>query len=224
SDVLELIERRDTIQVWLARLDEQKGKVSERVLVRVRDDYQSRLRETLDALAGHRRVIQEELDRATRRLAEAEEEHQAAVDRLEEMRLRHLIGEIDQDTWSKRETELTAAVETASARETEIRAETRRLTELLDQLDERQPAATADVTLTDPPFYAAEEAAGDFGDDEDLYLDDENDALVAPAAAASTAPGVDPADDPLADTAPKPGLKCAECGYTNDLSAWFCGV
>jgi chromosome segregation ATPase len=26
------------------------------------------------------------------------------------------------------------------------------------------------------------------------------------------------------ETAPKPGLKCGECGYTNDLSVWYCGV
>jgi hypothetical protein len=33
----------------------------------------------------------------------------------------------------------------------------------------------------------------------------------------------DEADEDV-DTSPKPGIKCAECGYTNDVSAWFCGV
>jgi hypothetical protein len=26
------------------------------------------------------------------------------------------------------------------------------------------------------------------------------------------------------DTRPKPGVKCPDCGYTNDPQAWYCGV
>jgi hypothetical protein len=259
SEVLDLLQRRATVQSWLVRLDEQRGSVSDRVLERVRADYERRLRDTLDSLASHRRAIQDELERATSRLVAAEEEHEDAVDQLEEARLRNLIGEIDDPAWEDREPVLDETVREARDREAEVRAETERLRDLLEQLDDREPGSGAE------PIFALEATATDLDSRPDVELGEEGegDEFVAETpeptsviSAATPEPrgrvisreesdaflqeidrslsGAPETQEPSAadegtseteeDTSPKPGLKCAECGYTNDLSAWFCGV
>ncbi len=252
-EVLELLEQRAAVQQWLARLDEQQGKVSEHVLARVRDDYQRRLQEALDALATHRRAIQEEVERATSRLVAAESEHRSALDELEEARLRNAIGELDDTVWSEREADLSEAVRSAEEHEVGAREETERLRNLLDQLDDREQETSAgddsttafelepagesdDDADSDPPSPAAEASAtpphGDIlrsaDADDDSFLQDLDLSLAPPAgepesAEVSWTPAAS-AEDDEGLTAPKPGLKCGECGYTNDLSAWFCGV
>jgi hypothetical protein len=262
SEVLDLLQRRATVQSWLVRLDEQRGSVSDRVLERVRADYERRLRDTLDSLASHRRAIQDELERATSRLVAAEEEHEDAVDQLEEARLRNLIGEIDDPAWTDREPALDDTVREARDREAEVRAETERLRDLLEQLDDREPGSGAEsnfaleATTTDldarPDVELIED--GEEEDDDEFVAEtpeptsvisaanpeprgrvisrEESDAFLqeidrslsgAPETQEPSAADEDAAEIEE-DTSPKPGLKCAECGYTNDLSAWFCGV
>jgi rubrerythrin len=265
AEVLDLLQRRATVQSWLARLDEQRGSVSERVLERVRADYERRLRDTLDSLASHRRAIQDELERATSRLVAAEEEHEDAVDQLEEARLRNLIGEIEDPAWKDREPVLDETVREARDREAEVRAETERLRDLLEQLDDREPGSGAapnfslEATGTDldsrPDGDLAEEVVEveDVEEDEfvaetpepapvisaatqeprgrviskeesDAFLQEIDRSLSGAHETEVPRAADEGADETEEDTSPKPGLKCAECGYTNDLSAWFCGV
>jgi chromosome segregation ATPase len=233
ADVQKLLEERATVQRWLARLEEQRGNVSERVLQKVRGDYERRLQEALGSLASHRRAIQEELDRSRERLASAEEEHETANDEREEARLRNLIGELDDGTWAGRESQLTERVEAADRQMTEARAETERLRDLLHQLEEREEAVP--VFTLEPSSEYEEEEDDDYEDGEEDE-DDEPEIDSAPLDLRETpvairgvgggaASRLDIVADPEPeDTAPKPGLKCTECGYTNDLSAWFCGV
>ena len=66
-EVGELLERRAQVQTWLERLEAQRGTVSDRALERVREDYEGRLRDTLEALRSHREAIEGELAEARRR-------------------------------------------------------------------------------------------------------------------------------------------------------------
>ena len=88
--------------------------------------------------------------------------------------------------------------------------------------DIRLESGTSDLPepwALDPPDVtleagSASQQADAFLADLDRALQDENE----PASAGDPPDGEDP------ETLPKPGLKCPECGYTNDISAWFCGV
>lgn len=69
------------------------------------------------------------------------------------------------------------------------------------------------------------EDEADLTDLEDGVLTELEAALTESATDAEIAvTGTATATDEEADTAPKPGIKCGECGYTNDVNAWFCGV
>jgi hypothetical protein len=241
SEVEELLDRRATIEDWLTRLEDQRGKVSERIIERVREDYQNRLREALDALGAHRRAIQEQVDRAREALALAEARRAEAAEELEEAQLRTLIGEIDETSWAEQEPRLTTAVSETAEAAANARDEAERLSALLDQLDERErtpapndePAVTPgrlDALIEDPDpdativegfdaigIATVVELPANDADDEDSFLSEIDLAL------GTTNDEDRPVNGEL-DTAPKPGVKCGECGYTNDINAWFCGV
>jgi len=248
EEVFHLLARRSQVQEWLKRLDTQRGAVKDRILERVREDYEARLQETVETLARHREAVRNRFDEAGERLGTAEEEHLAILDRLEEARLRHLIGEMDEPHWAETSGRLGKLVEAARENEEAAREENRRLAELLQQLEER-----GEIEKDSPPLDAYH--PGDIEDDED-YEDGTPGGTALAGASFSAGPSaslsagapflaeIDRAisgheeelssppppsravslDENPEMTAPKPGLKCSECGYTNDLGAWFCGV
>jgi hypothetical protein len=237
AEIAELLERRSTVQRWLDRLQAQHGTVSDKILQRVREDYENRLRETLAVLGSHRDSITSQLERATTRLVEAEDQNVQAQETLEEGRLRNAIGEIDEDTWNTERGELEAAVAAARTAESSVRDETERLRDLLDQLDEKeepgeQPAVREE--LRSSPSPPPEDTLAVFEPAPPPEPKPREITISAPAQSEPVFSEVtaDEQDDrilvsdelPSEETAPKPGLKCPECGYTNDLSAWFCGV
>lgn len=271
-EVRELLDRRASLQKWLVGLEAQRGITSERILQRVREDYEGRLSSTNEALSSHVNGIRAEMDRAAERSADAERIHDAAVDALEEARLRHAIGELPGDGWEDRERELMDAVRSAKIAEDASRTEVDRLHELLGTLTNSDSPAEVDFTAILKEDAGAESSPSTFPEDfdaaprpsalpESTFADSvDSDATVesgsaapntgftpAPQVAAAEgegtvypdrapvelqaeapqpeAPGLFDEDEvPSAEKAPPPGLKCGECGYTNDLSAWFCGV
>ncbi len=246
TEVEELLDRRATIEDWLARLDEQKGKVSERIIARVREDYRSRLQAALDSLGAHRRSIQEQVDQARALLASTEALRAQAAEELEEAQLRTLIGEIDEAVWADQEPRLKAVVSETAETAAKARAEAERLSAILTQLDERERSASGDddsptltIGIAEPVDDLEVDSGTDFEAGEtieaigiatvvELPVDEfeETEAFLTEIdRALATTQGQDvSSEDGEADTAPKPGVKCGECGYTNDLNAWFCGV
>lgn len=236
SEVESLLERRAQITLWLERLEEQRGTVSERSLERVRADYESRLTEALDALRTHRDAITAEFEAAQQRADAAEARRSSADERLEEGTLRQTIGELSPEGWATERAELEAEVAAAGHDLERAREESERLRGLLQQMDaEAEGDAAPDnaraisegeagAEVVAQPAPGASLAPGSpepaFLLDIDRALDgDANDELtIVPAPLAAND------EEPSEETAPKPGLKCPECGYTNDLSAWFCGV
>ncbi len=252
TEVEELLDRRATIEEWLARLDEQEGRVSEQIIARVREDYRRRLQAALDSLGAHRRAIQDQVEQARALLANAETRRARAAEELEEAQLRTLIGEIDEESWAEQEPRLKAALNETAETASNARAEAERLGAILVQLDEREHNASG--TDDGPAYTAGIAELADNADDADVALEDSEPILDVSEAfeaigiatvielpipeveeteaflteidrALAAAGGQDvSSDDGEADTAPKPGVKCGECGYTNDINAWFCGV
>lgn len=308
----ELLERRAQLQGWLTRLDEVGDDIPAQVAQRVRADYEQRLATVVAELSSHSAALAADRERLDERLLVTAERHDAAVETLEEVRLRHRIGEIPAEEWDARRGGLEAEVEAASADRAAVEQEIAALEGLLAQLasandevavfapfddeatveegtggaapaevveaadayaptdfaaaaqewepllDEepeaepeplpelgpQQPAeevAAADIGALAPDspisgldqdlveitsFAAAAEALAEevdpapAGDDDYAFLEELDRAIAATApTGASLEEG---AEEP--DTRPQPGLKCPECGYSNDPAAWYCGV
>lgn len=94
-----LLRDRAQFQGWLARLDDNTGKVPVAVTAKVRLDYEGRLLQVLDALKAHAGAVDEALTRLRHELSSIEVRDGAAAERLAEAELRHLVGEYDDDAW-----------------------------------------------------------------------------------------------------------------------------
>lgn len=83
-------------------------------------------------------------------------------------------------------------------------------------------AGASDDLVEITTFAAAAEALADEAepaqDDDDYAFLQELDRAIA-----ATAPTGEKAEEE-SDTRPQPGLKCPDCGYSNDPAAWYCGV
>lgn len=85
------------------------------------------------------------------------------------------------------------------------------------------PDAEAPDDLVEITTFAA--AAEALADDAEPAQDDDDYAFLQELdrAIAATAPTGEKAEEE-SDTRPQPGLKCPDCGYSNDPAAWYCGV
>jgi hypothetical protein len=208
--VHELVAQRDQLRGWIARLDEVGNGAPSRVAQRVRADYEERLRRVTEALSAHAEEVQRSLESLRGELDAAEERRAQAADALEETRLRHLIGELDEPAWDQARAPLeqdVAAAEEALAR---TRGEVERLSSLSSEISAGGAQA------------AAEEPVEDEGGAEPLpvfaYAPDEEDDAVAspPAAAAPVAEETAPPED-VADA--------ADAGVSGEeLAAWISEV
>lgn len=101
-EVTELIERSQTIRGWIEKLGEHEGETSRAVYEKVLADYRERLERVTADLRTHRADLVETLERHRAEVdaLRADREDQAA--RLEEARLRHAVGEYDDEVWDER--------------------------------------------------------------------------------------------------------------------------
>jgi hypothetical protein len=110
-----LLEQRARYMEWLAKLDDLGGQYRPEVARRVRGDYQERLTGVEDELHGHQAELESSLAERQSRLGELEQRHDACAAELEEIELRHQVGEFDDSEWedrkSEREQELRGIVE-----------------------------------------------------------------------------------------------------------------
>lgn len=309
----DLLAQRAQLQEWLDRLNDVGQDIPPQVARRVRADYEQRLTAVIAELSAHSEALAGDRERLDERLLAAAERHDAAVDTLEETRLRHLIGEVPAEEWEGRRSGLEAEVEAAAAERSGIEQEITGLEELLAQISvdggagstpadeatleagtpapvevptaeletaadvsdfaeaaeewepliEEEPAAeplpvlegaqpvepaapVADVSALAPEteqesanrreveddlveitnFAAAAEALADEVDPAPAADDDYAFLQELDRAIAATSPTGDSAEESEDEgkTRPQPGLKCPECGYSNDPAAWYCGV
>ncbi|HEX2209882.1 MAG TPA: hypothetical protein VHG93_19530, partial [Longimicrobium sp.] len=127
ATVHDLIRQREQLTGWIARLDEVGGQASTRAAERIRADYVERLRRVNESLSSHRGEIQADLERFRGALAQAEERRLAVADEMDEVSLRHLIGELDEEAWNAARPDLEARVRAEEEAVAAARAEVERL-------------------------------------------------------------------------------------------------
>lgn len=258
--VSQLLSKRAEILGWLERLDQARDGETQRVVDRIRTDYQQRLHDVVRELTEHVASLRSELDSARERHQHADSRFLEAEDALHEARLRHRIGEIPADVWESRRGDLERAVEAALSERTEAEKDVQRLEDVLSQVETgarpdavelgmERPGTPADPAGGDTRGQSDEAAIEldapvpprgrprvDFAADEEADVADlepgelEQDFAFLEKldrAIAFSAPPTDAfaeVDELEEETRVQKGSKCPECGYTNDVEAWYCGV
>ncbi|HEX8321903.1 Ran-binding zinc finger domain-containing protein [Longimicrobium sp.] len=208
SPVLQLIQQREQLNQWIARLDEVAPQASSRATERVRADYADRLRRVNEDLATHRDEIEADLQAQRGALDAAEQQRAHAADIMDEVQLRHLIGELDEAAWNRQRPELEQAVARADQALVHARGEVERLQALAADIAGAATRASAPAPTTAatpalpiaaapapapaaPAPPAAPPAAAEVEDDWEPSFPDAEPAPVSPESLA-------PADEPLA--------------------------
>ncbi|MBW3629630.1 MAG: hypothetical protein KY464_10055 [Gemmatimonadetes bacterium] len=221
----DLLARQAQLRAWIEQLDTAADDVPSHVADRVRSDYEARLAGLVDQLRAHEGAVRADAERLQDDLQRAREEQERAQDELAEGKLRNRLGEWSSEEWESRRAELERIAAGAGSREEEVRRELARVEDLLFEM--------GDVAGPEPRLG---EPAGDPAD----FLQDIDRALATPS---SPAPPASPvtlvasvtalppltavggfSEEPDPDTRPTVGIKCPDCGYTNDSTAWYCGV
>lgn len=160
SHVQELIGQREQIREWIARLDDAGAPdVPDRVARRVRGDYEERLARVTEELGSHRDELEGELDGLRGSVSGAEERLEESRDALAETRLRHAIGELDDDAWEESRPGLESAASDAEEELARLRDEAERLARLVAEIEGGSGDAATAVEAEEPAADAEEEPA-----------------------------------------------------------------
>ena len=204
SPVHALVQQREQLRGWIAKLDEVGTGAPARVAERIRQDYGDRLARVTAALGEHREEIGRSLESMRLELHEAEERHAQAGDALEEMRIRHLIGELGDAEWETQRGRLDVEVASADAETRRLRGEVDRLAALAAEVggDATSPqtafASVAEEPADEAPAPAeaiAEPATDEPEEAEDTSAWLNEISLDPPAASGPAAPAADTSAD-----------------------------
>jgi hypothetical protein len=208
STVEALVQQREQLRGWIARLDEVKTEAPSRVAQRVRADYEERLRRVTEDLGAHREEIERNLDGLRAELQAADDRRTHAADALDETQLRHLIGELDDGAWNDVRPHLESALADADEALARTRGEVERLSALAGEIAEAEPEPAPQSFAPQPEPAAEPVAEAAPAAEEALPIVDDDAPLFAEPAAAE--PEAAPA---------------AESGTSDEeLDAWLSGV
>lgn len=235
--IRQLLERRQTYEEWLARLDDVGDQYRSEVAERVRSDYRARLSEVAGELEGHRHDLESALDERRGRLTELAEGFERRSAELEEAELRFKVGEFDETTWDDQRQELTTGLEEIETELDGARNAVDELEQVLHRLgDDAQPAQPMPVEslasaprepTTDVAVEAEAEADEEFevepeadahAEDPDANADAEADVVplhVADEDAAGSGAGEEESDELAASTAKRGDAESDE--YLDEL-------
>jgi len=139
----DLVAERDRLRSWLDRLDDLDETTPQHIAARVRKDYGERLEEVAAQLTEHIQVVRDDLKNARERLSHAEDAYREALDGLEEVRLRHRIGELDSDSWEEKRPALESARDRAEEARHGLAGEVEALEALLLEIETPSQASPA---------------------------------------------------------------------------------
>lgn len=129
--VAALMKERQRLEEWLAQLESRRSITPPHVFERVRGDYDARLKEVTQQLAGRTTEIQATAAALTERLARLQSEETAIRDERYEAELRSHVGEITAAQWSAIEKQSDDRIGKLSTERMNVTAEIARLQQLL---------------------------------------------------------------------------------------------
>lgn len=159
ATVHDLIRQREQLRGWLAKLDEVGTQAPGRVAERVRADYRDRLSRVTEELGSHREELERNLAALRGDLADAETRREGALEALEEQRLRHMIGELDDAGWEGVRPGLEGDVAGAEEEVGRMRDEVEHLSRLVGEISAEPPQAEEPAAPPPAPAPPAVEEA-----------------------------------------------------------------
>jgi hypothetical protein len=245
-----LMQERQRVEAWLAALESKRAITPPHVYDRVRADYDTRLREVTQKLAGRTTELRDMVGALTARMAKLQTEENAKRDERYEAELRATVGEMDASKWEALRTSIDAAITRLMSERTSVSTELARVQQIMSMAGGESgtgakappppvpPSATRSGGYSSQPSggvatqSGATPAAGAPGTPPvprpptgSTGRQPTQPAVPNPPAASGSNP-VQPAAVPdyLKDvpTEATKSLKCQECGTMNNPTEWYC--
>lgn len=137
--VIELIEQSETIQGWMGRLGDHAGDARPEVLERVKKDYRGRLEGVAGELAEHRPDLAQSLDDRQGAVVSLRSDRDRHVAELEEVGLRHSVGEFSKPQWDSHRTKIEGWLDDVDAKLEIEEGAVSELTTALERIDASGP-------------------------------------------------------------------------------------
>ncbi len=134
-DLKTLLTERQTVTKWLARLSQADDDASDAVRSKVRADYETRLTTVSKQLEGYADELRAALSKETVKRAALSKKGESADTRLGEAKLRHAVGEYDDNRWNKIRSEIQGELEEAREELKVVEVEVARLEDVLSSID-----------------------------------------------------------------------------------------
>ncbi len=151
----QLLQQRKQYQDWLSRLAGAGNAAPDAVRLRVRADYEARLRAVMDELRTHGDTIGADLDRFRASQAELQQREAEAQERIAEAEVRHAVGEFEESKWQSISEEANRGLAGTRAELGRVQAEIARLAEVQSLITAAPPAvapaAAPTPTAADTP-------------------------------------------------------------------------
>ena len=131
-----LLEERQTITKWLARLSASPGgDATDDVRTKVQIDYEARLKTVGKHLQGYAEELRDTLTKQTVKQGGLLEKEDGANVRLAEAKLRHSVGEYSDDQWNKLNAEIQGELGDVRKQLKVVQVEVTRLDEVITSID-----------------------------------------------------------------------------------------
>ena len=244
-----LLEERRQYEAWLARINAAGDAAPEHVRVRVRADYEARLRAVTEELKAHADAGRQLVAQRKEFFLELQKKERAAAERLAETELRHAVGEYDEGQWTQVHKDALAELVSVRQELQDIAQDIEKLEEL-DSMVRAKPGSGGGggggggrVGPPPKPQAKGDDRKKTAPVDELAFLksvteDDKN----APSPKRASGAQFQPAEPmstlgPRGQSASTPGsslpeanddaevvktLKCRECGTMNLATEWYC--
>ncbi len=134
-DLKTLLTERQTVTKWLARISQADDDASDIVRSKVRADYETRLTTVSKQLEGYADELRAALSKETVKRAGLSKKGESADTRLGEAKLRHAVGEYDDNRWNKIRSEIQGELEEAREELKVVEVEVARLEDVLSSID-----------------------------------------------------------------------------------------
>ncbi|MEO0185472.1 MAG: hypothetical protein ABIL20_06710 [candidate division WOR-3 bacterium] len=219
-------ERNDLLSK-LKKIEEKKANVSHEVYLKVKHDYEVKLKKLDESVAENRELVKMEMERLRNEIENLSHKHKDLKLQLEEIELRYSIGEYSEDKYRELEKE---------AREnfTGVSEEIKNLEERINwceglvgvEEEEEKVVVKEEVPVVEP---AVEEKPEELTIDEHILeekLPEEvkklDELLVETSNLLESEEKV-VEDKPVKEAEKKEeGIACPKCGYVNPPDSWYC--
>lgn len=152
--VRELISKSHEIQGWLVKLVDHADEAYLDVFERVKKDYTDRLKGVADELTTHRSDLVSDLEAHRGTVKSLRADHESHTADMEEVRLRHVVGELTEDEWESRSTTIESArdeVDSVLAVEEDAVAELATVVDSVDRIVGREKPAPRPISTVVTP-------------------------------------------------------------------------